>query len=421
MGKVKPFAFCIVFLVIAIVFLILTIAVPVALIVNPGFEKVCDFEKTLNRGEQYGCILNDNVVDGRTWVIDVTEGSAAKWATAYRTLNPTEAAESYIMKWKNFDVSVRSKKYVSFPVSAPRYFNPANSFINITCRGYACSSSSSVKLHWLSMKQFDYATQYGYFDQSYGGLYCNDFDDGEEIDWQLKLPSDYSSNYYFYLILSNTAASDVRFHFSLQLDYKRYNTKSLTPLEISGGKVKIKDLNRNEMMIVEYPSGADNVIDYNDLNPPPSIQMQIHDIDVNWSGVILSVVFFGLVTIVAFILAIHSFMKVMKKMGKIKSKGGAAADPAAVQTVAPAAAAAPAPQPQPAYPVAPAEPQPQPAYPVAGGPQPAYPVATEPQPQPAYPVAGGPDPGYPGQPAYPGQPEYPGQPAYPGQPGPAAV
>jgi len=359
MGKKKMVNNCItgvIFAGLGIFFLILTIAVPIASMIND--HKIGDLcqswgAETLRPGEQMYCKPKADDLS-ETWVGEYEEAGAG-YVNVYKINNPSmntvtrdgaviSGSHSLYNKFKHYNFSVAHTGSVSISV--------------------VCSSASTTPLRVYVMNKQDYINS---FDKDTGiftytlapnpKTYTCDEASGTHTYTLSGSP--------YYYVLFSSVGSTATFDFEITPSYSVYDLSSYSSQKCDSNRCEYEDMSSTEYIFVDYPSSSTG---------PKWVSAFIHNKDIDVSKALILGLVLGIITIVCFAVAAVFLVKQLKKMGKIGKKAMKKAEKNAENNAVQMQAATPAAQPYPAQ-----------AYPAQ-----AYPADPNAQP-------------YPGQP-YPGQP-----------------
>jgi len=381
--------------ILGLIFMICTIAVPVSMVVNPAGDNCVPVGSNgkpldnLNRAEQLFCLVPDTDEDYKAET-NGDKGYAKMYVGDIDDL--TVVQRPYV--WLDYQVSLKGS-YDYFSFSVPNYVFGT---LEVRCgkdnvRGEKCGK---VIMYLVGSAEFESSVDSaGEFHMSK----CTDrvdcwkgFDEEEQYNFTFSATGPDT----FYLVFALEKNKNTMLAYDITLLYNVYDTSSLDAESCSSKgecKWKGKDLKKDKsLLIIDYPDPYPELgggCDYNNKGSAPEyFTGKIHNLDINWSGVAAAAVIFALLTLVCFGLAALFLYKFLKKIGKLGKKVAKKVEKMEEKREAQAAASVS-------------------MQPVAA---PVQPVYVDPNMQAGYP-AGQPQP-YPGQP-YPGQP-YPGQP-YPGQ------
>jgi len=357
----------------AVVFAVLTIAVPIYLVFGAD-GKYCVDAKSLNLKEQMVCLPPQDELD-ETYETDPQY--------------PKDVKVYYIKSadWSSVGLTTRTHTYKPYTTELNEEYDDftiCSSYsaaldLQLTCTGSRCSR---VKVYWLTHEQFQRSLDsHGTFIEPSTGLVHDGFSSGVPYYTTSPLTTK-TGSFYYHLIFSNHKESDVRVTYTANLTYTVYDMSRFTPEKC--GECEFKDMKAGDRIVMEYLDGKKDFMD-----------ATIHNNDINWSAVLACAAIFFILTAICAICAAYFVYKVVKKGKKIAKKVNKKIEKHEKKQAEADAAAAAAAQPAP---VAYADPNYGQPYPAQG-----YPAQ---QPYPAQ--------GYPAQQPYPAQ-GYPAQQPYPGQ------
>jgi len=420
----------------AFVFFILTLAVPLGIYGNAGYS--CSPIDNLNRNEQAYCIPSDlSLTYGAEWSY-----KADGYIKVYRAMNNTLATTTRRFKWLNY------RENIYYDHSYFSIASPVNVSVTVTFR-MDQDDADDLKLYWITSKQYYNALHDGYFYESYYARETIERGAGGLYYWTNQRSS---RNVMYYLVFSSNY-HHVKFDYDVDITYTIYDVSNKKPETCSGRECEFSDMKKGEIFIVDYPATSSSKTYGTSETGPDDFYVWLHDNDVDWSAVFVTLGIFGFLTLFFGAFVVYYLFKYLKKAGKLGKKivkslesssndsskatqmttvsveatpgatpgavAGAGPAPVAVAGAGPAPVAVAGAGPEAAPPAYPADPnapvapypatQPYPTDPNA--PVAPYP-ATQPYPaDPNAPVA--PYPSDPNAVAYPGQPAYPGQSAEP--------
>jgi len=376
--------------------LIIAIVIPINMAAGEWIGDECNDIFSINRNEQAVCNPEDK---DETWVAWY-ESSGEGYVNVYRaTESLKKTTRSYT--WKNYQIDLGSMRYDYFTIASSLGVKVQ---LDVECSSYSCDS---LKAFWLSSSQYDSAVGYSFDDLRYPSI--------EGLFLGTKSLEGQMNDEMYYLVFSSRSGVSAKYNISIE--YTVYDTKSLSAEKCkSDNTCKFKDLDDDEIIIMEFVSKSSSSTPYTLGSEPESVEIMTYEYDVDWSSVISAAVVPGLFAILLYLLAGFFLFKYLKKLGKLGKKiakkvekNASVSTSTTTVTVDPGKTVQPVVTPvQPVVTATPGYPAAQP-YPAAAQP---YPGTAQPYPAQAYPV----DPNYPAG-GYPGQP-YPGQavdpsPAYP--------
>jgi len=323
-GKGNPIVSGICYGIAAVVFFVLTIAVPVYLVVSPPGD-LCTPAKSLNKGEQMTCTLKNKDDLDETWI---AEASSSK-IKIYKDLASKFASASTTTRVVRYTYSTTlNEEYDDFTLSAPL---GVSGYIDI-------SVTRDTYVYLLSDSTFKSCFDAnGVFIRDYCTKYENKVskDSGHGA-------FDLTSSGYSHLVVACFKDKDDHISYTLDLTYKVYVLDGFTPK--SGTKVEFEDMTLNDMIVMDFADTQSKTDSYD---------ASIHNDDINWSAVFACAAIFALLTIICIILAVFYLFKILKKIGKIGKKVAKKVEKEHEKQAAAEAAAA---QDQPAVVVQPADP-----------------------------------------------------------------
>lgn len=326
-GKVNPLTSCIVFGVIGCIFLLLTIVVPVALVVNPSGDQ-CGLADTVNVGEQIFCKPDDISED---WTAEASAKGKDK-IKVYRVKDEDIKSKTTTrrVKYNGYTTSL-SDSYEDFSI-----YGTVETLIDlsVSCLGSKCDK---VKMYWLTDYGFRKAfNSDGEFVEDSVEYYKKDF----ENPWVNPKTLLCKAGELNHLVFSNHKEKDVIISYTADITYTVYDVSDIEP-EKCGHKCTFEDMKTGEDIILDYPGDGSSFQEPSVLIDT-SIEARIHNEDINWSAVVACALIFGLITLVCFLIAAFYLYKFLKKVGKLGKKVAkkiekeqekqAAADAAAAQT-----------------------------------------------------------------------------------------
>jgi len=381
-GPVDPKVLGLGFLILGVVFFICTIAVPISMVVNPSGTP-CSSASSLNRNEQAICVPDAEQV-GEDILVEYPK-SADGFVKAYRAkkeqLVNNNVTRTY--SWMHYQARLQgSYDYFSFsvPIGVVGYLNV---ICDETKKKEKCED---VKMYFLTKAEFDEAVdEKGEFHEKAFKKDAKGF--GED-----------PSEYYFWangrgeyvLVFSLKAeksrATNVFYHVVLR--YQVYDTEGMEEVECKKGECEIENIKEDEVVIADFVVPQDDTCKTTEefpnlgvycydwcTNPkeyvcdglfhgssskssqPEYFDIEIHDLDINWSGVAAAAVIFALLTLLCFGLAALYLYKILKKIGKLGKKVAKKIDKMEEKNSTQMDAVSAQPQAAPAYPG-----QPDPAY-----------------------------------------------------------
>jgi len=294
-GRPSPYGGPIFLFLVGILFLILAIVVPI--VIMKDSHVLCPPATSINRGEQLVCKRFNH---GESYYAEVSSNGSS-YVKVYKTSTSPKTVYRTIA-YKNTYTSTLSEAYEDFSISSPFYVS-VNA--KVWCSGRKCDK---VKFFWLTDEKFQDATRYGGFDDSRVSYYKKDFSDSP-----VNVTPSYTGNNYMHFLFSNNREKDVVLSYQITVTLQVYDVNNLNPENCKGDDCKFKDLDSNDILIIDYPLVSG-------LREDAFFAASIYYKDVNWSSVILSAIFLGLTAIACLLISGLFFYKILKKLGKIGKK-----------------------------------------------------------------------------------------------------
>jgi len=284
------------FAIAAVVFAVLTIAIPIYLVVSPAGD-LCSPSESLNLKEQMWCVPPEDDLD-ETWETDpqypkdvkVYYVKSADW-----TGKLTTRSQSY----KPYSTYL-NEGYDEFSLSCS--YNLALD-LDIHCTGSKCDK---VKVYWLTntqyLKSFD---SDGNFVESANTPIHKGLNSDYHYVGVLTPPS--TGAYFMHLIFSNHKEKGVTVTYTASVNYTVYDMSAFKAE--SCGECEFDDMKKGDVIVMEYLDGKHDYMD-----------ATIHNDDINWSAVFASAIILFVLTVICAILAVFYLWKVIKKGKKIAKK-----------------------------------------------------------------------------------------------------
>jgi len=303
MGKKKDLNNCccgLVFLTVAIIFLILTIAVPVALISDPEGDP-CNPAKTLRPGEQMYCApenLNDK------WIGEY-ESAGNGFVDIYKISKPKFSVPAHRQGLALSGSVSMFKKYTYFNFSVTHSGSLA---INVACDPDS-SSVTNLKLYLLKSSEFANARNSlgTFFEDKATPKYADACHDSTVLPLQM------TGSDYYYLVFS--CMSSVNFTYDITPSYDVVDLSLYSEKKCGSNKCTYEKMNKEEYIFIDYPKSTSG---------PKIVEASIHNNNINWSavliGFVLSLLIFGIISLICFIIAAVFLVKYLKKIGKLGKK-----------------------------------------------------------------------------------------------------
>lgn len=335
MGKKKLLNNCftgIFFLVLGIIFLVLTFAVPIAMVADPEGDPCTKANpSSLRPGEQMYCKPEDlkEKWTGEYHGVDGT--SVNEYVNIYKISSPLPATiprygrnikSSYILYQNYF-------QYFNFSVSGTSALN-----VKIDC------SKTGLKTYLLTSEEFAEVSER----KSNGGItfYYNKAtatlldtcSDGTDKDYPLTGPN------YYYLIFLNTGSSSVTYKYDITPSYSVYDLSTYSDKKCATNECTYKKMSDNEYVFIDFPYT---------VGAPAVVHARIHNEDPDITGALVAGLILGVITIVLLIIAAVFLFKWLKKMGKIGKKAVKKAEKKEAEMAAANATPAAQPYPDQAY------------------------------------------------------------------------
>jgi len=291
--KIDPVMLAAVFGIGGFIFLILAIVVPIVMSERLVLAE-CGSVETIHRGEQLICKPKS-----KETVVAKAELKAAHLIKNYRV----KRGDSFPVEHRRFTYLREHnlhKGHAAFPVTC---INQLFFDMNASCTGESCET---VKMYWLIKEKYDSALSKDSFDESKFTPKIEGFVDPQRYDDSLDLTSTY------YIVFSNSN-KDTTISFAINIDYSVYNLDGVKSYHLdSDGLCKFKNVDTNDAIIMDY---ADP-----DYDGPETIDAEV-GIDVSSKSVmIFMIIFFVVLTVGCFTMAVLLILVIFGKIGKKKRK-----------------------------------------------------------------------------------------------------
>jgi len=285
-GNADPKTMGIVFFICAFICLILTIAVPVALVANPPGDG-CSPAASINRREQAVCIPSDY---DHNWMVD-TDSNGPKYAKVYKASNTSLKIVETSFTWLNYQAKLKGQyDYFGFSVPLKGW-----GYFDISCDGSKCKK---LKMYFLTHKQFAEAIDSdGEFHEKGDYKVYKDFKDNQVNSYYYTAPGPE----YYYLLFSNHKDKSVEIEYSIRMFNNVYDTSKLTEGKYDGTRVKYEDMKKGDVLIAEFPSDSS----YSKAGAGvESVDINMHSDRISLGAVVAAAAIFGLLTILCGILGV---------------------------------------------------------------------------------------------------------------------
>jgi len=290
-GSADPKCMGAVFAFIGIVFLVLTIVVPIVMVAKPSGDK-CSPATTLNRNEQMVCVPDDLK---QKWVAEYDK-SGAKYTTVHRLNKNDVEYDNLNYTWYNYHADLKGS-YDYFGFSVPIQVTGG---ISVYCDGKKCDH---LRMYLLNSKQFkDAVDSNGEFHEKTFDYDWKDFDDERTNFFTYKA----TGPDYFYLVFSNNKNKEVTLVYSISMYNKVFNTKNVTASKCEDYKCTFDDMKKDEFLVMTYNSPSTSSW-YNDksVEGPEYFSASMHNLKIHWGAVVAVIVVFAIITIICAIAAIY--------------------------------------------------------------------------------------------------------------------
>jgi hypothetical protein len=310
------------FVIAGFVFMILTIAVPVSMVVSPAGTP-CSNADSLNRNEQAVCIPDSDQV-GEDFKVEYDRWDGDGYVRAYRGKKTTDIiTRAYY--WFNYKAKLKgSYDYFSFsvPISAAGY-------MELDCDGKKCDK---VNMYLLPQSAFYSAVNDDTeeFDEDKAKSYRVQKGGLEETQWIITA----REKGQYFLVFSLEKEKKTKIEYNISLAYNIYDTSKMEEGECKKGECKFKDIKDDEVVVADYKIPDDEYPGVWCTNPEEFVcgggilysspeyvsKINIHDLDINWSGVAACAVIFALLTLICWAIGALYLYKFLKKIGKLGKK-----------------------------------------------------------------------------------------------------
>jgi len=298
-GKGDPFCTGIFCIIAAVVFLILAIAIPVAMVINPSGDKCPGAEsvKDLNRNEQAVCVPDD--LDTK-WVAEF-DSVGAQTTKVYKVDNTTLHTTYRTYYWHNYQADLKGT-YDYFAMSVPLGLE---GYIEVYCDGSKCDH---LRMYYLDSKQFDASVDSnGEFNEK---TYRYDFKDFRDGDWNTFLFNATGPDT-FYLVFSNNKNKHVEITYNIFMKYAVYDMSGHTAEKCEGNKCVFENMKKNEIIVMDFISSTDAAWADKAGTEPQSYHVNLHNTKMHLGAVIAVAVVFVILTIIAALLGVLFLVRIL--------------------------------------------------------------------------------------------------------------
>jgi len=340
MGKKKLLNNCftgIFFLVLGIIFLVLTFAVPIAMVADPVGDPCTKANpSSLRPGEQMYCKPEDlkEKWTGEYHGVDGT--SVNDYVNIYKISGPLPETVTRTSRVIHSSTSLSRNKFIyfNFSVSAASSLD-----LQIDCT----SSQSTLRTYLLTSEQFEEASERDsdgsitfYYSKVSAKILDTCATDNAVQTYQLAAPN------YYYLIFLYVASSisTVSFRYDITPHYTVYKLDAYSDKKCSTNECTYKKMSDNEYVFIDFPYST---------TAPAVVHARIHNEDPDITAALVAGLVLGVITIVLLIIAAVFLFKWLKKMGKIGKKAVKKAEKKEAEMAAANATPAAQPYPDQAY------------------------------------------------------------------------
>lgn len=291
-GDADPKVVAVIFCIGAVIFFILAIAVPIAMVANPGGDS-CSPAKSINVKEQAVCVPTDYE---HNWIVD-TDSNGPKYAKVFKVANESAPTHFVNFTWKNYYAKLKGT-WDYFAFSVPLY---GEGYFRVFCDGKKCEK---LKMYVLNHDQFSKAVDSD--NEFHDDKYKPNFKDFDDEQWNSFHYWVYGPEYY-YLIFSNAKSKKVEILYDILMYNKIYDTSNMTAEEFDGTRVKVKDMKKGELLVAEFPTDAEEA--ESSSKDVQWVDINMHNDRVNLGAAVAVGVVFGLLAIVCGVLGVVYFLK----------------------------------------------------------------------------------------------------------------
>jgi len=312
------------FVVAGFVFMILTIAVPVSMVVSPAGTP-CSNAESINRNEQAVCIPNSDQV-GENFLVEYDRWEGDGSIKAYKGKKDS-ALTWREYQWNFYKARLQgSYDYFSFSVPVSAYGGMA-----VYCAYGKKEKCDDVKMYALTKAQFDEAVdENDEFNEKAFSPITKGYEKGEIQGYAINAPyKEGGEQYYIVFTLKKEKSKATNVYYSIYLNYTIYDTANMEEAECKKGECKLKDIKEDEIVVADFKSSGTEELCTNPaeyvcggLSSDPEYvgELKIHDLDINWSGVAACAVIFALLTLLCWAIGALYLYKFLKKIGKLGKK-----------------------------------------------------------------------------------------------------
>jgi len=293
-GSASPLTMAIFFVIVGLIFLVLAIAVPIALVADPPGDS-CSPAESVNRKEQAICVP-DNL--NYNWIADV-DADGKKYGKVYKANNDTVEFIQSSFTWLNYETKLKGS-YDYFAFSVPYYISGR---FAVYCDGKKCDH---LRLYLLSKKEFEASIDSN--DEFHEKTFHYDFKKFDDEQWNYFQYYAYGPDYY-YLLFSLNKDKKVKIKYSIEMINTVVDTSKLTAAQLDGTRAKFEKMKKGEFIVVEYPTTENYTECVDNPKYPESFEVKLHNDRVSLGGAVAAGAILGLIAIACFIVGVVFFLK----------------------------------------------------------------------------------------------------------------
>jgi len=297
-GSGNPFVTAIGCFIMGVIFLILTIVIPVVMVADPQ-GVLCTNAESVNRNEQMVCEPKDF---DHKWVTQYKDENGKNYAKVYRTTTSALKQTYRTYQWDNYEADLKGT-FDDFAFSVPVYQSGS---ISVFCDGSKCKK---LKMWLMTHDQYKRAIDSnGEFNEKEVKKDFGDFRDGQTnyFDYVCEGPE------YYHLVFSNRKSSHVVITYSIFMNSTIYSVDGLKPEECEGTKCKFVDLKKDDVLILDFLSSGNHGTPGRSSSEPEWVSATMHNTKISWGGIIAAIVICGLLTLIFFAFGALFIFKALK-------------------------------------------------------------------------------------------------------------
>jgi len=292
-GSSNPFCTGLTLIIAGVIFLILAVAIPIAMVISPAGDP-CSPSDSINRNEQMVCIPDDLE---QTWVAEYAS-KGKDYTKVYKVDNTTLRTTTREYLWKNYEVDLKGQ-YTYFSMSAPL---DISGWFWVYCEGKKCED---LKMYFLNKEEFDASVDSsGEFHEKRFRYDWKDFGDDNTYYFPFNTTGVSSKNEVWYLVFSNKKNKHVTITYDIQIEYTVYDMSLETPITCEDNKCKFDDLKQNEIIVMDFISGSNSGDCRNPGSVPEYFDARMHNTRISLTGVVAVAAIFGILAIASFLIGV---------------------------------------------------------------------------------------------------------------------